>query len=58
METLIHSIRLYRQDIGMELGIEKRGMLIMKNWKRETTEEGQRSPARKLMRHVYSKSRL
>ena len=34
LETLIHAVRLYSQDIGMESGIEKYAMLIMKIGKR------------------------
>ena len=33
METLIHAVRIYSQDIGMELGIEKCAMLGMKSGK-------------------------
>ena len=38
MEILIQTIRIYNQKIGMEFGIEKYSMLIMKSWKKETTE--------------------
>ena len=38
LETLIQTIRIYSQDIGMEFGIEKCAMLIMKSVKRETAE--------------------
>ena len=31
LETLIHTIRIYSQDIGMEFGIEKCVLLVMKN---------------------------
>ena len=30
LETLIHTFRIYSQDIGMEFGIEKCAMLVMK----------------------------
>ena len=30
LETLIHPVRIYSQDIGMEFGIEKYAMLVMK----------------------------
>ena len=33
-ETLIHTVRIYSQDIGMEFGIEKCTMLVMKSGKR------------------------
>ena len=34
LETLIHAVRIYSQDIGIELGIEKCAILVMKNGKR------------------------
>ena len=37
-ETLIHAVRIYSQDIGMEFGIEKYAMLVMKSGKRHLTE--------------------
>ena len=36
--TLIHAVRIYSQDIGIEFGIEKCAMLIMKS--RKTTHDG------------------
>ena len=30
-ETLIHTVRIYTRDIGMEFGIEKCAMLVMKS---------------------------
>ena len=36
LETLIHAIRIYSQDIRMEFGIEKCAMLVMKSGKRHT----------------------
>ena len=38
LETLIHAVRIYSQDIGMEFGIEKCAMLIMKSGKRHMTD--------------------
>ena len=38
LETLIHAIRIYSQDIGMENGIEKCAMLVMKSGKQHTTD--------------------
>ena len=38
METLIQTIRIYNQTIGMEFGIEKYAILTMKNEKKETME--------------------
>ena len=33
LETLIHAVRKYSQDIGMEFGTEKCAMLVMKSGK-------------------------
>ena len=33
LETLIHTVRIYSQDIGMEFGREKCVMLVMKSGK-------------------------
>ncbi len=33
LETLIHAVRIYSQDRGMEFGIEKSTMLVMKSGK-------------------------
>ena len=38
LETLIHAVRIYSQDIGMEFGIEKCAMLVMKIGKRHLTD--------------------
>ena len=38
MEILIHAVRIYSQDIGMEFGIEKCAMLVMKSGKWHLTE--------------------
>ena len=38
METLIKAVRIYSQDIGIEFGIEKCTVLIMKNGKRHMTD--------------------
>ena len=37
LETLIQTIRIYSQDIGIEFGIEKCAMLIMRSRKRQLT---------------------
>ena len=37
-KTLIQTVRIYSQDIGMELGIGKCAILIMNSGKRETME--------------------
>ena len=38
LDTLIQTIKIYHQDIGMEFGIEKCARIIMKSGKRETVE--------------------
>ena len=38
LETLIHAVRIYSQDIGMEFSIEKCAMLVMKSSKRHMTD--------------------
>ena len=38
VEILIHAVRIYSQDIGMEFGIEKCAMLVMKSGKRHMTD--------------------
>ena len=38
LETLIQTVRIYNQDIGMEFGIEKCAMLIIKSRKLHMTE--------------------
>ena len=38
LETLIHAVRIYSQDIGMETGIEKCAMFVMKSGKRHLTD--------------------
>ena len=38
LETLIHTIRISSQDIGMEFGIEKCALLVMKSGKRHLTD--------------------
>ena len=37
LETLIHAVRIYSQDIGMEFGIEKCTVLTMKSGKQHMT---------------------
>ena len=39
LETLLHAVRIYSQDIGMEFGSEKFATLIMKSGKRHLTDE-------------------
>ena len=38
LETIIHAVRIYSQDIGMEFEIEKCAMLVMKSGKRHLTD--------------------
>ena len=38
LEAHIHAVRTYNQDIGMEFGIEKCTMLVMKSGKRHMTD--------------------
>ena len=38
LKTLIHAVRIYSQDIGMEFGIEKCSMTVMKSSKRYMTD--------------------
>ena len=48
LETLIHAVRVYSQDIGMEFGIEKCVMLVIKSvgWN-GTTKPKQNQNARR-----------
>ena len=39
LETHIHAVRIYSQDIGMECGIGKCVVLTMKSDKRHMTDE-------------------
>ena len=39
LESLLHAVRIYSQDIGMEFGIEKCAKLVMKSGKRHLIEE-------------------
>ena len=38
LETLIHTVRIYIQDLGLEFGIEKCAMLVMISGKRHMTD--------------------
>ena len=38
LETLIHAVWIYSQDIGMEFGMEKCTMLVIKSGKRHMTD--------------------
>ena len=37
-ETLIHTVRIYNQIIGMEFGMEKCALLLMKSGKRHQSD--------------------
>ena len=45
LETLIHTIRIYSQDIGMKFGIEK--WQTTSNWRNRTTQSRQDQNARR-----------
>ena len=38
LETLIHAVKIYSHDIGMESGIEKCAILVRKSGKRQMTD--------------------
>ena len=38
LETLIHTVRIYSQDIGLEFGIERCALFVMKSGKRHLTD--------------------
>ena len=38
LENLIHTVRIYSRDIGIEFGIEKCAMLVIKSGKRQLTD--------------------
>ena len=38
LETLIHAVRIYSKDIGMEFGKEKCSILVMRSGKRHMTD--------------------
>ena len=38
MKILIYAVRIYSQDVGMEIGIEKCTTLVMKSGKRHITD--------------------
>ena len=38
LEILIDTVRIYSQDIGMEFGIEKCALLVMKSGKKHLTD--------------------
>ena len=54
LETLIHAVRIYSQDIGMEFGIEKCAMLVMKSGKQHLTD-GMELPSQDIIRMLREK---
>ena len=54
LETLIHAIRIYSQDIGMKFGIEKFAMLVIKSGKRHMTD-GMELPSQDKIRNLGEK---
>ena len=54
LETLIHAIRIYSQDLGMEFDIEKCAMLVMKSGKRHLTD-GMELPSQDKIRTLGEK---
>ena len=38
LETLIHTVKIYSRDIGMEFGIEKCAIFVIKSGKRQLTD--------------------
>ena len=54
METPIHAVRIFSQDIGMEFGIEKCAKLVMKSGKRHLTD-GMKLPNQDMVRTLGKK---
>ena len=54
LETLIQTVRIYNQDIGMEIGIEKCAMIVIKSGKQHMTE-GVELPNQVLIRTLDEK---
>ena len=54
LETLIHTVRIYSQDIGMEFGIEKWATIVMKSGKRHLTD-GMKQPNQEKIRTLGEK---
>ena len=57
LKTLIHAVRIYSQDIGMEFGKEKSAMLVMKSGKRHLTD-GMELPNQDKIRTLWDKETL
>ena len=54
LETLIHAVRIYSQDVGMEFSIEKYAILVMKSKKRHQTD-GMELPNQEKIRMLREK---
>ena len=54
LKTIMHAVRIYSQDIGMELSIEKYALLVMKSGKRHLTD-GMKLPNRDKIRTLGEK---
>ena len=54
LETLIHAVRIYRQDRGMEFDLEKCAMLVRKSGKRHLTD-GRELPSQDKIRTIGEK---
>ena len=55
LETLIHAVKRYSQDIGTEFDIEKRPQLVMKSGKRHITNEMEKTNQERLLRSEKTK---
>ena len=47
LRPLLQAVRIYSQDIGMEFGIKKCAILIMKSGKRHMTDGKEKTKSRK-----------
>ena len=56
LETLIHTVRIYYHDIGMESGIEKCAMLVMKSDKWHLTDGIERPNQDKIRTHAENET--
>ena len=56
LETLIHAVRIYSHDRGMEFGIEKCAMLVSKSVKRNLTDGMELPNQDNIRTHVENKT--
>ena len=56
LKTLIHEVRIYSQDIGMEFGLEKCTMIVMKSSKERITYGMEQSSQDKIRTHEENKT--